>query len=110
MDQKQPISLLSGLVIAVTRDQQGSSELASLIRAKGAIVREYPLLNIEYRTSDSIQGAMGVFVPDMVVFTSVHGVHAYEMAFSEDPSYQWLTLPTACVGLKTAQAAKMIGM
>ncbi len=110
MSSKQPTSFLSGLVIAVTRDQQGSSELASLISAKGAVVREYPLLHITYRALDGVRNALGDFLPDMIVFTSVHGVRAYEMIFSRDLSYPWLTLPAACVGIKTAEAAKQIGM
>ncbi len=97
-------------MIAVTRDEQGSSELATLLRARGALVREYPLLNIEYRSQDGVQNELGDFVPEMVVFTSVHGVRAYEMIFRRDPTYPWLTLPAACVGIKTAEAARLIGM
>ncbi len=101
---------LSGLVIAITRDLQAAFALSQKITDKGGVARHYPLFEILYRNSADIGHAARLFNPEFVIFTSVHGVKAYEVAFCSDRSHPWFALPCACVGSRTAQAAQQLGL
>ncbi len=100
---------LAGLRIAVTRPRDQSMDITEQIRMAGGEPLSYPLIDIALRhQAPDFLAAIDV-MPDIYVFTSVNGVHAY---IEGCRVIQKALLPhqlAYCVGKATANAAMQAG-
>ncbi|MDR0536330.1 MAG: uroporphyrinogen-III synthase [Puniceicoccales bacterium] len=106
-----PAAPLSGRRVVVTRPEgQGVAVLRAALEARGAVVLEIPLLEVEYTANPAELGDawddMGKF--DWLVFTSANGVRGFfERFFETFNDIRALGLARiACVGDATASAVR----
>lgn len=105
-------SPLRGMRIAVTRDSFLAKEVDQAILAVGAIAMHYPMIEIRAKIEDEVWQAIGESAYDLLLFTSQHGVRAYQSLRDQrrDKHVAMTEEHCAVVGKKTAEVARSIGL
>ena len=89
-----------------------AKEVDQAILGVGAIAMHYPMIEIRAKVEDEVWQAICASSFDLFVFTSQHGVRAYQTLrdLSRDRHVVALTTHCAVVGKKTAEVARSIGL
>lgn len=97
------IGPLAGAVVAVTRPVQQAEGLQRAIEDLGGVVKLFPVIETRFCGRQALRAALARG-PELLVFTSPAGVHAYEQAGLR------VQAPAACVGPRTATVASGAGL